>query len=107
MRTSLIAGMVGFAILGFALGANPFGQASIVLAALVGLGALVVRLYELKPQKKDAYDLALLKQIHERKEMAKIDDELGEFETTGKAICLNCGDEYDPRLGRCPRCRRI
>ena len=105
MKLRLTAGMIGFVILGLALGPNAFGQASVALGALFGLGILVVWLSE-RTRKPDAYDLAVLKQIHERGEKAKIDDELSEYETTGKVICLNCGDEYNSRLGQCPRCRR-
>jgi|GEM_PF-6629073 len=104
MKIAFIAGMVGFAILGIALGPNPIGQGSMIVAALFGLGALIHWLVGLRP-KPDAYDLAVLRQIHERENDKVDEEELEQYETTGQAICLNCGDEYDPRLGRCPRCR--
>lgn len=105
MKIRLTAGLVGFLLLGIAIGPNVLGQASVGVAVLFGIGILVVWLTELRP-KKDAYDLAVLKQIHERSEKEKIDDEIAEYQATGRVICLNCAEEYDSRLGQCPRCRK-
>ncbi len=89
-------------VLGFALGDNPFGHASLILALGCLIGAAIWWLSRLKGT--DPYDLKALHRIHEDEERRAIEDELAEIDSAGNAVCLNCGTHFDPQFHRCPRC---
>jgi hypothetical protein len=104
VKLALTAGFVGFALLGLALGSNPFGYASLILSLGFALGALIWWIADLR--KPDQYDLNELARVHKDEERRKIEDELMELDSAGNAVCLTCGCHFDPILNLCPRCGR-
>lgn len=105
MKIGLIAGMVGFALLGAELGFTPLGQASMLLAVLFGVGIIVHWVAGIR-KPTDPYSLALLKQIEEREKERIDEEELARYDPSGNVVCTHCGDEYDSRMGLCPRCKK-
>ncbi len=106
MKIAFIAGFLGFALLGLSLGANPFGYAALLLSLGFGLGAVIHWASGLRLRRKDPYDLSELARVHEEEERRAIEDELMEMDSAGNAVCLTCGNHFDPKLHVCPRCGR-
>ena len=102
MKFAFTCGFVGFGLLGLALGSNPFGYASLLLSICSLTGALVWWIAGLK--KPDPYSLEALKQLHDEEERRMIEEQLEQIDSAGNAICLNCGNHFDPILRVCPRC---
>lgn len=106
MNTPLVCGFVGFSILGWALGPNAFGHASFLVALGFLLGVGIHGVSRLKLKRKDPYSLDELRKVHENEERRAIEDELMEIDSAGNAVCLCCGNHFDPKLHLCPRCGR-
>ncbi|MBN9500652.1 MAG: hypothetical protein BGO01_18585 [Armatimonadetes bacterium 55-13] len=102
-KLSLAAGFVGFAFTSAILGFNSLGQAAAVLACICLVGLITHLVAGFK--RRDPYDLRELKKLQEREENRNDEAELDDYDPSGKPICLHCGEEYDSRLGACPRCR--
>jgi hypothetical protein len=102
VKFAFLCGFVGFLLLGLGLGSNPFGFASLLLALGSGLMALILWMSGLKP--RDPYSLAELQKVDEAERRRRIEDELDAIDSAGNAICLNCGNHFDPLLQNCPRC---
>lgn len=106
MKLAFIAGFLGFAILGASLGGNAFGYASLLLSLGFALGAVIHWGADFFNRRKDPYSLSELHKIHEKEERLAIEDELMEMDSAGNAVCLTCGNHFDPKLHLCPRCGR-
>lgn len=104
MKLAFLAGFVGFAMLGLALGSNPFGYAAVLVAVGSGVMALVLWVGGLRW--RDPYDLHDLQRIDAQERRRAIEDELEEIDSAGNAVCLTCGTHFDPMLNLCPRCGR-
>ena len=104
MKIAYIAGLLGFVLLGFAIGLNPFGEAFILLGLLFGLGAVILWVSDLRVGSK--YDLKKLEKVDREERRRAIEDQLEELDSAGNAVCLSCMNHFDPELGRCPRCGR-
>jgi hypothetical protein len=106
VKLALVAGFLGFAILGASLGANPFGYSSLLLSLGFALGALIHWGAGLNLRRKDPYSLEALRRVQDEEERRAIEDELAEIDSAGNAVCLTCGTHFDPKLSLCPRCGR-
>ena len=102
MKRAFLAGFIGFLLLGLSLGSNPFGFACLLLALSSLVGAVIWWAADFR--KPDPYDLNRLHQIHEQEARRAIEDQLEAVDSAGNAICLNCGNHFDPMLHRCPGC---
>jgi hypothetical protein len=102
VKVAYICGFVGFTLLGWACGANPFGYAFFLVGMLAGVGALIHWIYDLKWGGK--YSLKALERVDREERRRAIEDELDQIDSAGNAICLNCGTHFDPILNLCPRC---
>ena len=77
------------------------GGSLIIVAGSASIAAIA---YGVGPRlRRDAYDLAELKRVHEEEELRALDPEaaMGDPESV---ICPRCMTEYPARLGACPRC---
>lgn len=52
---------------------------------------------------RDPYDLSELRRVDEEEEIWALDDE-GALGNPERVVCLRCMEDYDYRLGACPKC---
>lgn len=86
-----------------AWGVRVLSEAFAVLAGIWFLGAILAipGLMRAKSAGRD-YDLASLREIHEREELKRL--ELEETPVFDSVHCLSCGEVYNIRMPLCPKC---
>lgn len=100
---SLVALAVGIGFFGASLPSGSLPQQVIAFFAVILLiGAGVLWLQE---RRRDPYDLGLLKEIHDRKEIEEIEREEEDFDY-GSIVCPHCQTVRDKRIPACPNCGR-
>lgn len=97
----VVALALAFALLGGALSATPHGQALLVLAGLLFVGAIVWAVREARPANR--YDLGELRRIEEEEALAGAGWEA--TDDADEIVCPNCGTIRSNRLPVCPNCR--
>ena len=102
VKSSFLAGFLGFMILSIAIGNMPLGHASFFVALGFLLGYLVALAIGYK--KRDPYDLKILEKIDREERYRQIEADLEEMDSAGNAVCLCCGNHFDPLIGQCPHC---
>ena len=102
MKLAFVCGFVGFSLLGIALGANPFGYAAFLLSLCSLVGAIIWWVAGFK--RTDPYSLGELRKVQDAEDRRAIEEQLMEIDSAGNAVCLNCGNHFDPMLNLCPRC---
>jgi hypothetical protein len=104
VKLAFLAGFVGLGLLGLALGQNPFGYATLLLALGSGIGAVIWWICGLFP--RDPYSLKSLERIDREERRREIEEQLQSIDSAGNAICIQCGNHFDPMLIHCPNCGR-
>ncbi|HRI43529.1 MAG TPA: hypothetical protein PLL78_06475 [Fimbriimonadaceae bacterium] len=97
----VVALALALALLGGALSTTPHGQALLVIAGLLFVGAIVWAVRERRPTSR--YDLGELRRIEEEEVLAAAGWEA--TDDADEIVCPNCGTIRESRLPICPNCR--
>lgn len=95
---------IGAILLGAAVGGLAFQIGTAISAALfitAGIAALSSKIGSIRK-----YDLKQLEKVDREERRRLIEQELEQLDSAGNAICLTCGNHFDPELMICPRCGR-
>src|SRR5690348_9516241 len=105
-RYLILAALMVCLLMGTSFLVIPFIGIFISLAAVVAFVVLAV--YSVKsasPRFKDPYDLRLLREVHEKREMEKVDE--NEIPEGADVVCPHCGHLYGSKFRICPNCKRM
>jgi hypothetical protein len=93
-----VAAGLALLLFGAAIGATPAAMPAFAVGGFAFAVALVVALKD----RKDKYDLGMLRTLHERELVDSI--EIPEPEEYDAVVCIHCGTAYSARFPTCPNC---